>query len=235
MGAFIYGVSLRWRLDIRNRGVLLTYYVVPLLFFAFMGGVFSSINPYAKDTLIQTMTIFGVTMGAMLGSSMPLVEIYGSDIKKAYKVGGIPLWVEAVNNFLSAFIHMFIVSLIIYIVSPIAFEASVPENPGIYFLATAIFIVASLSVGTMLGLVVKNASRLTMVSQFAFLPSIMLSGIMFPADMLPEMFGTVGKIFPATWGMVAMTSTSVNMDAVIPMLIITGLMLLVSGIQLKRV
>lgn len=31
MNAFIYGIILQWKLDIRNKGIVLTYYVVPLL------------------------------------------------------------------------------------------------------------------------------------------------------------------------------------------------------------
>jgi len=42
MSAFIYGAVLQWKLDIRNKGVILTYFVVPLVFFAFMGGIFSA-------------------------------------------------------------------------------------------------------------------------------------------------------------------------------------------------
>ena len=34
MGAFLYGTALQWRLDIRSRTLLITCYVVPLLFFA---------------------------------------------------------------------------------------------------------------------------------------------------------------------------------------------------------
>lgn len=39
MGAFLYGTALQWRLDIRSRTLLITCYVVPLLFFAMMGGI----------------------------------------------------------------------------------------------------------------------------------------------------------------------------------------------------
>ena len=33
-----------------------------------------------------------------------------------------------------------------------------------------------------------------------FLPSIMLSGIMFPAQLLPDALEKLGRLFPATWG-----------------------------------
>lgn len=235
MEAFVYGVILQWKLDFRNKGVLLTYYVVPLVFFAFMGGIFSSINPEAKSTLIQTMTVFGVTMGAVLGSPAQLVELYGSEIKKAYKVGRIPLWIPAVNNYLSGFVHLFLMSVIIYFAAPIAFGAEVPENPPVYFLALAVFILVCLGVGTLLGLFVRSASRLTMVSQFIFLPSIMLSGIMFPKSMLPEVLATAGKIFPATWGYDLMTSGTMDSRLLMPLLLILAVTLLLSWYRLRQI
>ena len=54
MNAFFYGVSLQWKMDIRSRTLLLTCYLVPLLFFAVMGGIFTSLMPEAKDTLIAS-------------------------------------------------------------------------------------------------------------------------------------------------------------------------------------
>lgn len=39
-----------------------------------------------------------------------------------------------------------------------------------------------------------------MISQLFFLPSIMLSGILFPIDLLPRFFEMLGKLFPAAWG-----------------------------------
>ena len=38
MNAFMYGIVLQWKLDLRNKDMLLTYYVVPLVFFAFRIG-----------------------------------------------------------------------------------------------------------------------------------------------------------------------------------------------------
>jgi ABC-2 type transport system permease protein len=234
MNAFLYGVGLRWKIDFRNKGVLLTYYIVPLLFFAFMSGIFSSINPASIDTLIQSMTVFSVSMGSLLGSPIPLVELYGSEIKKAYKVGGIPMWVPAVNNFISSFIHLYIVSLIIFFISPIAFGSKVPNNLPLYFISLAAFIMVSVAVGTILGLMVKSETKLTMVSQFVFLPSLMLSGIMFPASMLPKVMETVGKIFPATSGFTVMSSNVFDITMFIPLIIVFVLAVVVCIVKLNR-
>lgn len=207
---FLYGVALQWKLDLRNKEILMIYYMVPLLFFVFVGGIFSSINPIAYETLVQSMTIFGVTMGAILGTPIPLTEVFGSDIKKAYKVGGIPLWTAIVNNFISGFIHLSIMSVVIFILAPIIFDAKVPENIPLYFISLLIFIAVCLLVGTVLGLLVKSISKLTMTCQVIFLPSILLSGIMFPSDMLPKVLQIAGKVLPATWGYINMQCSNIS-------------------------
>ena len=234
MGAYFYGVVLQWKLDLRNKGILLTYYIVPLLFFGFMGAIFTSIDPLAKETLIQSMTIFGVTMGAILGAPTPLVELYNSEVKKAYRVGGIPLWVASVNNFVSAFVHILIMSAVIFIIAPIAFGAKTPANLIVYFSSLTLFIIVSLAVGTVLGLIIKNTSKLTMVSQFIFLPSLMLSGIMFPTNLLPKALENLGLIFPATWGLRIMKSEGLNVRLIIPLIIIFIVSALVSAFRLSK-
>ena len=56
----------------------------------------------------------------------------------------------------------------------ILFEAALPVQLPFFFLALAIYIIVSLSIGSILGLVVKNQAKLTMIAQLVFLPSIML-------------------------------------------------------------
>lgn len=233
MKAFVYGVFLQWKLDIRNKGILLTYYVVPIVFFCFMGGIFTSITPEAKNTLIQTMTIFGITMGAIIGAPIPISETYGSELKKAYQIGGIPMFIPVLNNLISAFIHLFIMSTIIYFVAPVAFDASVPINTISYFMMLTIFIVTSLSIGGILGLTIKTTPKLTMVSQFIFLPSLMLSGIMFPVKMLPYPLVTMGKLFPATWGFEMMKTNTIEFKYLLPLLSIVIICTCLSALRIK--
>ncbi len=213
----------------------MTYYVVPLVFFGFMGGMFTSIDPNAYKTLIQSMTIFGVTMGAFLGSPIPLVELYSSEMKKIYIVNGIPLWTSVVTNLISGFIHLLIMSLVIFFIAPLVFDAVIPNNLVTYFISLIIFIVTSLSVGTILGLFVNSVSKLTMISQFIFLPSIMLSGIMFPSDMLPNALQNIGKIFPATWGYLNLREEILVFTNILPLLLFIVLAIVISVFGLRRI
>ena len=200
MNGFLYGAALQWKLDIRSRSLLVTWYIVPLIFFLLMGGIFTSVMPEMRGTLIQSMIVMSVSMGAFIGVPPSLAETYGSDVKKVYKANGVPLYLGLVTMFLSAFVHLMLSCAIILLLAPILFEASLPEQLLSFFPALAIYIIVSLGIGSVLGLAVKNQAKLTMTAQLVFLPSIMLSGIMFPADLLPGFLKAIGRIFPASWG-----------------------------------
>lgn len=234
MSAFLYGVALQWKLDIRSKSLLITCYIVPLLFFALMGGIFSSVMPEMKQTLIQSMTVMGVSMGAMIGLPPSLIETYASDIKKVYRANGVPLYLGLISMFISTFIHLMIMCVIIFIAAPIAFDAALPANTLQYFGALSIFVAASLSVGCVLGLAVKNQAKLTMLSQLVFLPSIMLSGIMFPIDLLPKALTIAGKIFPASWGYQLMVDNGFELNNLWFLLLIFLAAALLCGFLLKK-
>ena len=129
-----------------------------------------------------------------------MIETYGSDVKKVYKANGVPLYLGLVTMSLSAFVHLMISCIIILLLAPILFEAALPVQLPLFFPALAIYIIVSLSIGSILGLAVKSQAKLTMIAQLVFLPSIMLSGIMFPIDLLPDFLEAIGHIFPASWG-----------------------------------
>ena len=165
MNAFLYGTMLQFKIDIRSRTMLVTCYLVPLLFFAVMGGIFTSLMPEAKDTLIQSMTVMGVSMGALIGVPSSVLEICGSNIKKMYEANGVPLHCGLLSSILSAFVHLFIMSVIIFAAAPAAFDAVIPSDLLLYFAALVFFLIVSLSISGVLGLLVKSQAKLTMISQ----------------------------------------------------------------------
>lgn len=200
MSGFWYGLLLQLKLDIRSKTLLITCYIVPLIFFLLISGIFISVMPEMKSTLIQSMIVMNISMGAIIGLPPTLAETYGSDIQKVYKANGVPIYLGFVTIFLSTFVHLMISSSIIIILAPLIFKASLPAQLPYFFLGLTMYIIVALGIGGVLGLVVKNRAKLTMVSQLVFLPSIMLSGIMFPIDLLPNFLLIIGRIFPASWG-----------------------------------
>lgn len=235
MGGFLYGIALQWKLDLRSRTMLITCYAVPLLFFAVMGGIFTSVMPESSETLIQSMSVFAVSMGALIGLPPSLAEIYRSDVKNAYQANGVPLSLGLFLTNISAFVHLLIMSFILYVIAPVAFDAKIPVHPGTYFAGLITLIAVSLSAASVIGLAVKDTANTSMFSILLFLPSIMFSGIMFPSDMLPKAFVMVGKLFPATWGYAFMTGSSFTWHNLWPLLIIFIVAALLCTVLLKRI
>lgn len=235
MSGFLYGVALQWKLDLRSKTMLITCYAVPLLFFAVMGGIFTSVMPDSRETLIQSMSVFTVTMGALIGLPPSLTEIYRSDVKNAYQANGVPLSLGLFLTNISAFVHLLIMSFILYVIAPVAFDAKIPAHPGTYFVGLITLIAVSLSVASIIGLAVKNTANTSMLSILLFLPSTMLSGIMFPSNMLPKVFVIAGKLFPATWGYAFLTERNFTWNNLLPLLVVFIIAVLQCGLLLKRV
>ena len=234
MNGFLYGVASQWKLDIRSKSLLVTCYIVPLIFFLLMGGIFTSVMPEMGSTLIQSMIVMSVSMGAFIGLPPSLIETYGSDIKRVYKANGVPIYLGLVTMFLSAFVHLMITSVLIVLLAPVLFEASLPTQLPFFFFALAIYIIVSLSIGSILGLVVKNQAKLTMLAQLVFLPSIMLSGIMFPIDLLPDFLEIIGRVFPASWGYRLMLDNGFCFENLWYLLLIFFTAVIVCGVVLKK-
>ena len=234
MNGFLYNVALQWKLDIRSKSLLVACYIVPLIFFLLMGGIFTSIMPEMGSTLIQSMIVMSVSMGAFIGLPPSLIETYGSDIKKVYKANGVPIYLGLVTMFLSAFVHLMITSVVIMLLAPILFEAALPTQLPFFFFALAIYIIVSLSIGSVLGLIVKNQAKLTMIAQLVFLPSIMLSGIMFPINLLPDFLEVLGRVFPASWGYRLMLDNGFCLENLWYLILICFAAVIVCGIVLKK-
>lgn len=235
MSGFLYGAALQWKLDLRSKTMLITCYAVPLLFFAVMGGIFTSVMPESRDTLIQSMSVFSVTMGALIGLPPSLAEIYRSDVKNAYQANGVPLSLGLWLTNLSAFVHLLIMSFILYVIAPVAFDAKIPAHPGTYYVGLIALIAVSLSIASVIGLAVKDMANTSMLSILLFLPSTMLSGIMFPSNMLPKAFVMAGKLFPATWGYAFMTESHFTWHDLWPLLVIFLAAALICALLLKKI
>lgn len=201
MRAFLTQVGIQLRMDCRDRSTLLVYYLVPLGFYAMVGTVFASVNPETQAVLSASMSIFAITMGALIGIPPALVKLRQTGVLRAYKTSGIPsnsvLWSVGI----SAFIHLSIVSLIITFSAPPLLGAQIPESWVGYFAAQISLLFASIALGLLLGIVSKTQAEAIMFSQAVFIPSLMLSGIMFPAMLLPKLLRYLGQILPATHGM----------------------------------
>lgn len=77
---------------------------------------------------------------------------------------------------------------------------SVPVNGGLGLLAliTFLFICASLTLGLVISTIAKNQLQAMQMTIFVLLPSILLSGFMFPYEGMPKIAQQIAEVLPAT-------------------------------------
>ena len=79
----------------------------------------------------------------------------------------------------------------------IPLRGSIPLLYGL----TTLFITATLTLGILISTVAKTQMQAMMMSLFTFLPSILLSGFIFPIQAMPTLFQYVSAVIPMTYYM----------------------------------
>ncbi|MDF2512867.1 MAG: type transporter [Herbinix sp.] len=201
MKAFIISLYIQFRGDMRDKGVLMVYYLVPLVFYLVMGSILKLPGLESEMTLITSITIFAMSMSSFLGMPQTLVKARENSVLNAYRVAGIPAWSLPLSSIIISLFHIMIVVIIILVSAPYLFQAEWPQSILLHIFSMGIVAIASEALGVLLACFVKKQSSLTLVGQCLFLPTVMLSGIMFPANLLPKPMQIVGEILPAAQGM----------------------------------
>lgn len=88
--------------------------------------------------------------------------------------------------------------ILIMAASIFLFHVPINGNPLIVFIYSAIFIAANLTVGVTISTVARNQLQAVQMSIFFFLPSLLLSGFMFPFRGMPDWAQILGSILPLT-------------------------------------
>lgn len=92
-------------------------------------------------------------------------------------------------------VQLTIILLAAYFVFHVPFVGSV----WMVYVAALLFIVASLTVGITLSSLAQNQLQATQLTFFYFLPSILLSGFMFPFVGMPKWAQVIGNVLPMTY------------------------------------
>ncbi|MDC0335352.1 ABC transporter permease [Pseudodesulfovibrio sp.] len=92
----------------------------------------------------------------------------------------------------------YIQMILITVAARFLFDVPMHGNVPLAFLLSLIFIGANLSVGVTVSTVARNQLQAVQMSIFFFLPSLLLSGFMFPFRGMPIWAQTIGSILPLT-------------------------------------
>lgn len=92
----------------------------------------------------------------------------------------------------------FVQVVLVMAAARLLFGVPMVGSPAVLLLALLAFIAANLSVGFLFSTVAKNQLQAMQMTFFFFLPSILLSGFMFPFRGMPDWAQSVGEVLPLT-------------------------------------
>jgi ABC-2 type transport system permease protein len=141
-------------------------------------------------------TILTMTMVLMTGLAMTRERERGT-FENLLSTPALPIEVmtgKIVPYIMIGFIQ---VSLIIA-AALLLFEVPMQGNPVLLYLVVLLFIAANLTLGMTFSSIARNQLQAMQMTFFFFLPSMLLSGFMFPFRGMPEWAQWVGSVLPLT-------------------------------------
>jgi len=87
---------------------------------------------------------------------------------------------------------------IVLLVGHLLFDVPMRGSVGDVYVAALAFIAASLTLGLLISTLAKSQFQAMQMTLFVFLPSILLSGFMFPFDGMPEVAQRIAELLPLT-------------------------------------
>ena len=215
MTAFLNHFSFEFKTGLRNRNLLMTNYLMPLVFYVMMGFVMVQINPAFAATLIPSMVVFTVMVSTILGMPAPFTEARSQGIYRSYKINGIPALSILAIPVLTTIFHAMIVSVIIALTGGSIFDGATPESWGIFVIITLLIAFTFGGIGALIGVVGSSTTSVVMLAQIIFIPSILLGGMMIPLELLPESVRWISALFPATYAMEAFNGLAYGRETLI--------------------
>lgn len=134
----------------------------------------------------------------------------------------------------------YIQATIILLAAYYIFDVPIKGSLTLLYLVTLFFIAANLTVGLLFSTIASNQLQAMQMSFFYFLPSILLSGFMFPFRGMPDWAQILGNILPLTHfipivrGILIKENTLIDILPDISALVIFTLVILVLGIKRYR-
>lgn len=132
-------------------------------------------------------------------------------------------------------INVFTILLLAIFVFGVPFEGSFI----LFFAESILFILTALSLGVFISAVANNQQTAMMVSLAGLLlPTVLLSGFIFPISSMPEILQWISHIIPAKWFLIIVRSIMLKGGGISVLwfqtMILVGITLLFMGLSMKR-
>ena len=179
-------------------------------------------------------TILTMTMVLMTGLAMTRERERGT-FENLLSTPALPL--EVMTGKIVPYILIGLIQVTLILAAALLlFEVPMRGNPVLLYFAVSLFIAANLTLGITFSTIARNQLQAMQMTFFFFLPSILLSGFMFPFRGMPDWAQALGSLLPLTHFLLLVRGIMLKGNGALDMLPhlwpIVAFMLVVIGIGL---
>lgn len=158
-------------------------------------------NPDFVSAFYMVPGILGIvlTMTMVMITSMAIVRERERGTLEQLIVTPLKSWELMLGKIIPYVFVGYVQATLALLVGTLVFEVPLRGSLGLLYGLTTLFIVASLALGVLISTMAKTQMQAMQMSFFIFLPSVLLSGFMFPRAAMPEVFYQLGHLLPLTF------------------------------------
>lgn len=158
-------------------------------------------NPDFVSAFYMVPGIMGVilTMTMIMITSMAIVRERERGTLEQLIVTPMKNWELMLGKIIPYSVVGYVQMTVALVVGIVVFDIPTRGSIVLLYALTSLFILASLSLGILISTVTKTQMQAMQLSFFVFMPSILLSGFMFPRDAMPPFFKLLGNLLPLTF------------------------------------
>jgi len=158
-------------------------------------------NPDGETAYYMVPAILGmlVTMTMVMVTSMAIVREREKGTLEQLLVTPIKPYELMIGKILPYIVLGYVQITVALIIGKIFFNVPIKGSILELYILTLFFITASLGMGILISNIAKSQMQAMQLAFFILLPSIMLSGFLFPRDAMPKVIYYLGNLIPLTY------------------------------------
>lgn len=199
MKAYLALFRSNMRLTLRDRSVLFFNYLFPFIFFFAFAELFHAGSGMGIAYFVGMVLTMGILGNGLWGAGMRAVQDREANILRRYKVTPIGPLPILVASLVSGWLLYLPVLVLLILVARVFYAMPLPHNWWSLLLMTSLGVCSFRAIGLILAAVTNTMQEANILIQLLYMPMLFLSGITFPAAMLPNWAQTVSEFLPASY------------------------------------
>lgn len=158
-------------------------------------------NPDFVTAFYMVPGILGIvlTMTMVMITSMAIVRERERGTLEQLIVTPMKTWELMLGKIIPYIVVGYVQATVALLVGIVVFDLPIRGSITLLYALTSLFIMASLALGVLISTLARTQMQAMQMSFFIFLPSVLISGFMFPRESMPLFFNWLGYLLPLTF------------------------------------